>query len=282
MVKRTDGVKSVPQIFIDGDNIGGYDDLVELETSGKLNQILGTEENLDQIWDLVIVGAGPAGLSAAVYAARKGLEVLVLSLAIGGQVIETDIIDNWIGTPEVKGSELMQSFWEHTQKYNVQAKLGAKVTKIRQENNLQILETNQQEIETKSVIVATGTHKRTLGVPGEYELKGNGVHYCAICDGYLYAGDEVAVVGGGNSGLEAALDMAKLDSPVKLIEFQDQLAGDEVLKKEVYNNDLIEVYTCHGVEEIVGEDQVEKLVVRNTETGKYREFSVEALFVEIG
>lgn len=149
MVDRTDGAKTIPQIFIDDHHIGGYDDLIELETSGELNEMLGLEaDNLDKIWDLVIVGAGPAGLSAALYGARKGLEVLVLSVALGGQVIETDTIDNWVGTPEVTGGNLMQSFWEHTQKYDVEAKLGAEVTNIRSEEELKILETEQQEIKT--------------------------------------------------------------------------------------------------------------------------------------
>ncbi|GAB6138254.1 glutaredoxin 3 [Halanaerobaculum tunisiense] len=283
MAERSNGAKTVPQIFINGQNIGGYDDLIELETTGKLNEMLGLKPaDLDQIWDLVIVGAGPAGLSAAVYGARKGLEVLVLSLSLGGQVIETDVIDNWIGSPEITGGDLMESFWEHTQKYDVQAKLGAEVTNIRAKEKLKVVETTQQEIETRSVIVATGTHNRSLGVPGEHELKGKGVHYCAICDGYLYAGDEVTVVGGGNSGLEAALDMAKLDSKVNLIEVGDQLAGDDVLQEKVRANDLIEIYTGYGVEEITGTEEVEEIVIRDTETGKYQTLSTKAVFVEIG
>jgi alkyl hydroperoxide reductase subunit F len=283
MIERTNGAKTIPQIFIDGDHIGGYDDLIELETTGQLNNKLGIEaDDLDQIWDLIIVGAGPAGLSAALYAARKGLKVLVLSLALGGQVIETDTIDNWVGSPEITGGELMQSFWEHTQKYDVQAKLGAEVIDISTKEDLKIVETKQQELKSETVIVATGTHNRSLGVDGEHRLKGHGVHYCAICDGYLYAGDKVAVVGGGNSGLEAALDMAKLDSEVVLIEFADQLGGDDVLKQEVYKNNQIDVYTSCGVEKIQGAEQVEGIVARDRDTGKYREVDLQAVFVEIG
>ena len=115
MAERTGGAKTIPQIFINGEHIGGYDDIIELETTGELNDMLGFEtDDLEKRWDLVIIGAGPAGLSGALYAARKGLDVLVLSLALGGQVIETDEIDNWVGTPEVTGGDLMQSFWEHT------------------------------------------------------------------------------------------------------------------------------------------------------------------------
>ena len=283
MAERTGGAKTIPQIFINDEHIGGYDDIIELETTGELNDMLGFEtDDLEKRWDLVIIGAGPAGLSGALYAARKGLDVLVLSLALGGQVIETDEIDNWVGTPEVTGGDLMQSFWEHTQKYNVQAKLGAEVTNIRNKEDYKVVETEKREIETEAIMVATGTHNRHLGVAGEHELKGKGVHYCAICDGYLYAGDEVAVIGGGNSGLEAALDMAKLDSPVNLIEVADQLGGDEVLKEKVKANEMIDVYTCHGIEEIVGEERVEELVIRKRETGEYKNLSVEAVFVEIG
>ena len=164
----------------------------------------------------------------------------------------------------------------------MQAKLGAEVTNIRNKEDYKVVETEKREIETETIMVATGTHNRHLGVPGEHELKGKGVHYCAICDGYLYAGDEVAVIGGGNSGLEAALDMAKLDSPVNLIEVADQLGGDEVLKEKVKANEMIDVYTCHGIEEIVGEERVEELVIRKRETGEYKNLSVEAVFVEIG
>ncbi|MGM0501005.1 MAG: glutaredoxin 3 [Bacillota bacterium] len=283
MIERTGGAKTVPQIFIDGDNIGGYDDLIELESEGRLTEMLGVEtDNLDKLWDVVIIGAGPAGLNAALYGARKGLDILVLSVALGGQVIETDEIDNWVGTPEVTGGDLMQSFWDHTQKYGVKSKLGAEVTNIRSEEDLKVVETSQHEIKTRAVIVATGTHNRNLGVDGENKLKGKGVHYCAICDGYLYAGDKVAVVGGGNSGLEAALDMAKLGSPVTIIESADRLGGDQVLKEKVKANEEIEVYTGSGVDKIIGSEKVEAIKLRDRETGEYTKIEVQAVFVEIG
>jgi alkyl hydroperoxide reductase subunit F len=284
MKTRTNGSKTVPQIIINDQSIGGYDDLINLD-SDQLKDLLDIDESeyYQKNWDLVIIGAGPAGLNAAIYAARKGLETLILSVDMGGKVIETDMIENYLGIKNINGPDLIQSFWEHVQEYDVNVKLGSRVTNIITDNEHKIIKTeNEKEIKARAVIIASGTHQRQLGIPGEKELKGHGVHYCAICDGYLYAGDKVAVVGGGNSGLEAALDMAKLDSEVVLIEFADQLGGDDVLKQEVYKNNQIDVYTSCGVEKIQGAEQVEGIVARDRDTGKYREVDLQAVFVEIG
>ncbi|MFW6135094.1 MAG: FAD-dependent oxidoreductase, partial [Elusimicrobiota bacterium] len=208
MQERSGGEKRVPQIFIDNNHIGGYNDLIEEKDKGKLSELLNLPQSADfnQIWDVIIIGAGPAGLSSAVYSARKGLDVLVLSIAMGGQVIETDVIDNYIGISQINGPDLMESFFKHTQQYDVEIELGVKVNKILLEDKFKIIDTGKDKIKSRAVILASGTHKRQLGVSGEKELKGKGVHYCAICDGILYSGQEVAVVGGGNSGLEASLD----------------------------------------------------------------------------
>ena len=285
MQKRSGGQKTVPQIFINDKYIGGYDDLIAMESAGDLNQILNIEEKnyTDKTWDLVIIGAGPAGLSAAVYAARKGLDILILSVAMGGKVIETDSIENYMGKYNTEGPQLMQSFWDHVQEYEVETKLGVKVNNISTESDLKIVETDgQDQFKARSVIIASGTHQRHLGVSGEKELKGHGVHYCAICDGFLYAGEPVAVVGGGNSGLEASIDMAKLGSEVDLIEISDHLMGDKVLQDKVMNNDNINVYTSHEVTEIQGQDQVNGMVIRDTDTGQWKQLEVNAVFIEIG
>ncbi|MGM0509080.1 MAG: glutaredoxin 3 [Fusobacteriota bacterium] len=283
MIERSNGSKTVPQIFIDGIHIGGYDDLIKSENSGELNKILGLKpEKLSKVWDLVIVGAGPAGLNAALYAARKGLKVLVLSVALGGQVIETDEVDNWIGSKNISGGDLMQRFWEHVEKYDVKIKLGIEVIDILEKENFKIIKSKNSEFKTRTVIIATGTHNRSLGVSGEHKLKGRGVHYCAICDGYLYAGEKVAVVGGGNSGLEAALDMAKLGSNVNLIELQDRLMGDDLLQEKVNKNKKININTGYEIENIKGDDHVEEIEIRDIETGEYKNINVNAVFVEIG
>lgn len=285
MIKRTGGEKTVPQIFVEGELIGGYDQLIKKQNQGKLKELINDIDDfdVDKVWDLVIVGAGPAGLSAAVYAARKGLETLIVSLSMGGQVIETDSIENYLGKYNTQGSELMQSFWEHAQEYDVTIRLGEKVEKISCDEDLRILEMgSEKQIKARTVIIASGTQKRSIGVSGEKEFKGKGVHYCAICDGFLYAGEDVAVVGGGNSGLEACLDLAKLNSNVSLIEITDQLAGDRVLQEKVKSNDKIDIYTCNNIEKIKGQEKVDSIVIRDNNTGKIREINVSAVFVEIG
>lgn len=286
MKERTGGAKTVPQIFIDDENIGGYDDLIELNTKGELNQLLGieSEDNFEQEWEVTIIGAGPAALNAALYAARKGLEVLVIAADMGGQMLNTGEIDNYLGKHNVEGSNLIQSFWEHVSDYNVNLALGEEVVTINKpETDKSIIKTKSgKELTSKSVIIATGANKRKLGAPGEKEFNGKGVHYCATCDGYLYGGQPIAIVGGGNSGLEASLDLAKLGSKVDLIEVQPHLTGDQVLIDKVKANDLINVYTGTGLEEIKGSDKVEKILIKDMDSEEIEELSVDAVFIEIG
>ncbi len=326
MQERSGGEKTVPQIFIDGENIGGYDELIKLKSSDEMQEIWGMAESdfHEELWDVIIIGAGPAGLSAAIYAARKGLKVLVLAVAIGGQVIETDMIDNYIGIPDTDGQTLIKSFWDHMDKYEVRAELGEKVVDIvcadgkvveagqqvdekagkktgekekgnevdqgweKEEANVnaknifKLKLADDRTVRAKSLIVASGTKKRELGVPGENKFKNSGVYYCAICDGFLYAGEDVAVVGGGNSGLEAALDLVKLDCQVSLIETNDHLQGDNVLQEQVLSRDSIKVFYSCRVKEILGDEQVKEIKVRDKDTGEINTIQVAAVFVEIG
>lgn len=285
MIERSGGKETVPQIFIDDNHIGGYDNLIEMETSGKLTDLLGTaDENYeDKQWDLIIIGSGPAGLSAAVYAARKGIDTLVLATALGGQVLETDSIENYMAKYDTTGADLMNDFWEHAHQYDISSVIGEEVENIKKEEDLQIVNTKSgKSFKTRTLILATGSHKRNLGVPGENEYKGKGVHYCTICDGYLYAGKPVVIVGGGNSGLEAGLDMAKLNSQVSLIEISDSLMGDNLLQKQVKESDRINVFTSHGVQEIKGDKEVSSVLIRDNDTGKQTVIDTDAVFVEIG
>ena len=285
MEKRTDEAKTVPQIFINDKLIGGYDDMIELKQTGKLNSLLGikNEINFDKLWDLIIIGTGPAGLSAALYAARKGLEVLLISSAMGGQMVDTGEVGNYLGMLDVKGPDLMQSFWEHVKEYDVKIELGEIVNNIHKNEEKFLVETKSgKEIKTKTIVIATGTDNRELGVPGEKEYKGKGVHYCATCDGYMYVDEPVAVVGGGNAGLEASLDMAKIGCNVDLIEYKDHLTGDAVLVDKVKANNSINIYTKYSVKEIQGDKNVKFLLVENKETEQEEVLNVKAVFVEIG
>lgn len=287
MKERADGAKTVPQIFINGKHIGGYDQLVEANISGELDPLLGLEKEdsyTETFWDLIIIGAGPAAFSSALYAVRKGLEVLILAKDMGGQILETDVIENYPGISSVVGADLAQNYWKQVEDYGVKLKLGEEVTDLEKINKkeFKVLTSSNKEIKSKSIIIATGAHSRKLGVMGENRFKSNGVHYCAICDGYMYAGKKVAVIGGGNSGLEAAMDLAKIDCQVNLIEFENQLNGDKVLQNKVAENEAIEIYTGTAIQRIIGEDKVEEIEIQDRDTEEYQKLKVEGVFIEIG
>ncbi|SDL52196.1 FAD-dependent oxidoreductase [Halarsenatibacter silvermanii] len=287
MQERTDGAKTVPQVFIDGHLVGGYDDLVDANISGELNDLLGIEEEadyFDKTWDLITVGAGPASFNAALYAARKGLEVLIIGKDMGGQMLESGEIDNYLGFQDTDGADLIQAFWLHVQKYDVDIMLGDRVSSIEEKKNQSVtLELSSgNTAAARAAILATGAESRELNVTGEKQFKGKGVHYCATCDGYLYSGKDVAIVGGGNSGLEASLDLAKLDCSVELIEVEPELTGDDVLIRKVEANKNINIHTGTGVEEIFGQDKVEGLEIMDLAEKETGELSVEGIFIEIG
>ena len=202
--------RTVPQIFIGERSIGGYDDLSQLNATGELDQLLNIKSSIDltKIYDVVIVGAGPAGMSAAIYATRKNLSTLIIASDIGGQLGTTYEVSNYPGFHMITGPDLVKQFEEHMEKYSIDKLVGEKVTKLHFENSCKILETaSNRRIHTRSVIIATGAFKRKLNIPGEKELSGRGVVYCSTCDGPLFKNMDIAIIGGGNSGLEAAIEM---------------------------------------------------------------------------
>ncbi|TDP94167.1 alkyl hydroperoxide reductase subunit F [Halanaerobium saccharolyticum] len=284
MQERT-GNKTVPQIIINDQSLGGYDDIIALENKGEFNALIGkdTKDLSQKEWELIILGAGPAALNAALYAARKGIELLLLTKDIGGQVITTNEIDNYLGKADTTGAELIYDFWDHIAKYEVETVIGEEAVEVADGQPGKIVKTdNGKEYATKSVIVATGAQKRHLGMKQEYVLTGKGVHYCASCDAFLYKGQPVAVVGGGNSGLEAALDLAKIGCEVDLIELQDKLMGDEYLQDRVNASKKITVHTSTTVDQIIGEDKLESVVIKNVSNESTKELDVNGLFIEIG
>ncbi|MCK8818071.1 FAD-dependent oxidoreductase [Natroniella sulfidigena] len=289
LLKRTDGVKAVPQIFIDDQLVGGYDSMIEKKQQGELDRLLGVEaeDNFDQQWDLIIIGAGPAGLNAALYGARKGLKILIIAEVMGGQMVNTSEIGNYLGFQKTNGLELTESFWDHVKNYEVEVELGERVVEVKKKPEAGLIVKTNTEIEAqaKAVLVATGTTNRELDVPGEKKLMGRGVHYCATCDGHLYAGQPVAVVGGGNAGLEAALDLAKIDCKVELIEAQSELTGDQILRDKVYEQELITVHTETGVKEIEvdeKDDSLSSIILTDIDEETERRLDVDGVFVEIG
>ncbi|MFP4020348.1 MAG: FAD-dependent oxidoreductase [Halanaerobium sp.] len=285
VMKERTGNKTVPQIIINDRSLGGYDDIIDLEKNGEFNQLLGKESNdfSNEEWELIILGAGPAALNAALYAARKGIKLLLLTRDIGGQVITTNEIDNYLGKADTTGAELIYDFWDHVAKYDVETVIGEEVVGVEDQDDKKIIKTdNNKEYSTSSVIIATGAKKRHLGMKQEYVLTGKGVHYCASCDAFLYKGQPVAVVGGGNSGLEAAIDLANIGCEVDLIELQDKLMGDQYLQERVKDKGTITVHTSTTVAEIIGEDKLESIVIKNVDDDSTEELDINGLFIEIG
>ncbi|WP_040477166.1 FAD-dependent oxidoreductase [Halanaerobium saccharolyticum] len=284
MKERTNG-KTVPQIIINDQSLGGYDDLIDLEKNGEFNKLIGREAKDLSIkeWELVILGAGPAALNAALYAARKGIDLLLLTKDIGGQVITTNEIDNYLGKADTTGANLIYDFWDHIAKYDVETVIGEEAVGIEDQGQKKVIKTdNGKEYLTESVIIATGAQKRHLGMKQEYVLTGKGVHYCASCDAFLYKGQPVAVVGGGNSGLEAALDLANIGCEVDLLEIQDKLMGDEYLQERIKKNESITVHTSTTVDQIIGEDKLESIIIKDVIDDKSEELDINGLFIEIG
>ena len=234
------------------------------------------------MYDVVIVGAGPAGLTAGVYAARKQLNVFMVTMDIGGQTNLTADIENYMGFEYISGAELARKFQEQVQQFPVTLRLGALAQSLTQSDDHFLLTTSDDErVETRTVILGTGKRSRPLGVPGEKELVGRGVSYCATCDGPLFRGLPVLVVGGGNSGVTTAIDLSRLASHVTVVEITDQWRADGVLLEQARAAGNVEWLLQHRVVEIRGDKQVQGAVVEGPD-GQRRELAVQGVFIEIG
>jgi alkyl hydroperoxide reductase subunit F len=234
---------------------------------------------LGKVYDLIIVGAGPAGITAAVYAARKRMDFLVLTTNIGGQVTYVSQVENYTGFQYITGEELAAKFYEHLKYYGFDVKL-EEVKQIEPGNDLFNVKTAYANYLSKTVIVATGRRPRELNVPGEREFKNRGVTYCATCDAPLFEGMDVAVVGGGNAGLEAVLQLMKIASKIYLIEIMPHLKADPILVEKATASEKVEVWTKTKVLEIIGEKTVNEIRVQRN--GEVKVLPVQGVFVEIG
>ena len=235
------------------------------------------------MYDLIIIGSGPAGLSAAVYGKRAGLNLLVLEKnpMSGGQVLNTYEVDNYLGMPGINGFDMGVQFRQHADKLGVEFR-EAEVTAIEEQNGVKVVRTDTEELETKTVILATGAVHAHLGVPGEEELSGMGVSYCATCDGAFFKGRTVAVVGGGDVALEDAIYLARTCEKVYLIHRRDELRGAFALQEELKALPNVEILYSHVVEEIQGEEAVEKLQLRNLKNDQVSLLPVAGLFIAVG
>ena len=233
--------------------------------------------------DVIIVGAGPAGFSAAIYGKRAGRNILVLdtSSLTGGQILNTYEIDNYPGMPGVSGQDLAQSLKAHCDKLGVEFARG-RVTSIIDKGDIKELVTKKANFEAKTVIIATGATNRKLGCPGEDELSGMGVSYCATCDGAFFKDKEVAVVGGGDVALEDAIYLARFCSKVYLIHRRDEFRGAAVLQEQVKATDKIQIIYDTTVEEIKGIDKVESILIKNKNTDQVSELQLDGVFIAVG
>lgn len=235
----------------------------------------------DKVYDLAIIGGGPGGLSAALYAKRKGIAVVLVSGDIGGQVADTSSVENYLGIESMTGEEMVKAFKKHVESYDLPMLDSIKVETIEQSKEKILKLDNGKKLKSKTVIIGTGSLNRKLGVPGEDEFYGKGVTYCAICDGPLFTDMDVLIAGGGNSAVEAAIDLSKTASSVKLVQ-RSVLRADQVLIDRMESLDNVEVFIGHQIKEVKGDKLVSAVVAKNKETGEEVTFDTKALFVEIG
>ncbi len=237
---------------------------------------------MQEIYDLVIIGSGPAGLSAAVYGMRAGLNLLVVERnpMSGGQVLNTYEVDNYLGMPGINGFDMGVKFREHADKLGAPF-LEAEVTGLT-EGEIKTVHTTEGDLRAKAVILATGAHHAQLEVPGEEALSGMGVSYCATCDGAFYRGKTVAVVGGGDVALEDAIYLTRFCGKVYLIHRRDELRGAHVLQEQLRALPGAEILYSHVVKEIQGQEAVTGVLLEDLKSGERRILSVDGVFVAVG
>jgi alkyl hydroperoxide reductase subunit F len=232
--------------------------------------------------ELIIIGGGPAGMTAAVYAARKRLDAVLISKDLGGQAMWTGRVENYMGYQYIEGFELMSKFEDQVKQFPLEQKIGLQAVSLRRiDGGFEAVADNNERYQGKAAIIATGKRPRSLNVPGEERLKGKGVTYCAICDGPVFAGQKVAVIGGGNSALEAADDMSRIAEHVYVVSVTP-FTGDKILVEKVQGSSNVTAFLEHEVLSISGETLADGIEIRDLKTRKQKRLDVSGIFVEIG
>ncbi len=253
-----------------------------MELSFNTGAAIDVAKPIDTSYDVIIIGAGPAGLSAAIYAKRKGLKTVIISQKVGGQVTDTTSVENYAGFENISGEKLAHNFIAHVNTLAIEIKDFSTVTDIITTGKHHLVQLDDgSKIEAKAVIIATGSKPRKLNVLGETEFSGRGVAYCAICDGPLFAGKDVVVVGGGNSAVEAAIDLAKIVKSVKIVH-RSQFRADQILLDQLNKLDNVSIYLQTEIKSIYGEKLVSGLKARDKATGQEKDIAADGVFVEIG
>ncbi|MDZ5431782.1 alkyl hydroperoxide reductase subunit F [Pseudomonas fluorescens] len=282
-------IMAVPSIYLNGVNFGqgrmGLEEIIaKIDTSGIERQ--AEKISAKQAFDVLVVGGGPAGASAAIYAARKGIRTGVAAERFGGQVLDTMAIENFISVQETEGPKLAVALEEHVKQYDVDIMNLQRADKLVPGTNGELHEiqfVSGARLKARTVILATGARWREMNVPGEQQYRNKGVAYCPHCDGPLFKGKRVAVIGGGNSGVEAAIDLAGIVSHVTLLEFDVQLRADAVLQRKLHSLPNVTVITSAQTTEVTGDGQkVNGLRYKDRQTDELRSVELEGIFVQIG
>lgn len=234
------------------------------------------------IYDLIIIGGGPAGIAAGIYAARKKLKTLLITKEWGGQVTKATEIENWPGTKKISGNDLIKQMFEHLKMFEIEIKEGKEVIDIDKKGEIFMVRDNDQAHETRTVIIATGKIPRTLNIPGEEEYKGKGVSFCATCDVPMFKNKEVAVIGGGNAGFTVATDLLKYAKKIYILEFFPRMKGDPLTKEKLEKTGKVEFILNVAIKEIKGNKFVESLTYEDRKTSEDHEIKVEGVFISVG
>ncbi len=279
-------IMAVPTVFLNGEPFGQgrtslKEILAKIDTGAQAREAAKIAE-MDP-FDVLIVGGGPAGAAAAIYAARKGIRTGIVAERFGGQVMDTMAIENFISVQETEGPKLVAALEQHVKQYEVDIIDGQRAEALVPGELAEIKLASGGSLRARSVIIATGARWRELNVPGEREYRGRGVAYCPHCDGPLFKGKRVAVVGGGNSGVEAAIDLAGIVGHVTLLEFADQLRADAVLQAKLKSLPNVDIHCNAQTSEVTGADgKVNGITYTDRVSGERRHVELEGVFVQIG
>ena len=280
-------IQGVPSVYLNGELFANG----KVDAASLIDKLIERDPSLKEantgvqlpLQDVTVIGGGPAGAASAIYSARKGLKVTVVAESFGGQVKDTMGIENLISVPKTTGPELVGNLMEHVNDYDITLKEHVRVDNIEKGNVKTITLSSGEQIRTRSLVVATGARWRELGVPGERENVGNGVAYCPHCDGPFFKGKDVAVIGGGNSGIEAALDLAGIVKSVTVFEFMPTLKADQVLIDQAEKRDNITIIKNAATRQILAENgKVNAIEYQDRSTNEVHTLDLAGVFVQIG
>lgn len=275
-------IMGVPAIFSEGEFFAGgrltLEDILE-----KMGNVIDPSVfNEKEAFDVLVVGGGPAGFSSAIYAARKGIRTGLVAERLGGQVLDTLGVENLIGTPYIEGPQIASQLEQHAKAYDIDLMGQQKIVSMEKGELFKVHLANGATLKSKTVILSTGARWRDIGVAGEEKFKNKGIAYCPHCDGPLFKGKNIAVIGGGNSGVEAAIDLAGMVKHVTVLEFLPELKADAVLQNKLYSLPNVTVIKNAQTKDIIGKDKVSGVLYQDRDHQEEKTIDVEGVFIQIG